>query len=373
MTNFQTFLHLLDVIVQEPPAYYKAERADGTIIGEPIGVPMYLVFDLLSNTSAGYDLFRFDEFNAALKDLLDSWGTYLQSSASNSTLTTGPEGWFSPESMADFEAYIKPLTFDATYVCPDPSAENKGFQSWDAFFTRELQPKARPVVLPDNTYLIHNACESTTLRYVSNVKLHDTFWLKDQNYSLYDMLGGNDEDAQPFVGGTVYQAFLSPQDYHRWHSPIKGTVTKAVVLPGSYYAVLPDEGAPIDDPDQQAGDPHGALVRSQPWLSVAAARGVIIIKPDEPTNLELVAFIGIGMGEVSTTEVTVSKDGSGGKPNHVEAGAHLGMFHFGGSSHAVIMKPKDGFKVSYEDLDDIPITPGQHRWVRSIIGRVVEE
>lgn len=363
MTNFQTFLHLLDVIVQEPPAYYKAERADGTIIGEPIGVPMYLVFDLLSNTSAGYDLFRFDEFNAALKDLLDSWGTYLQSSASNSTLTTGPEGWFSPESMANFEAYIKPLTFDATYVCPDPSAENKGFQSWDAFFTRELQPKARPVVLPDNTYLIHNACESTTLRYVSNVKLHDTFWLKDQNYSLYDMLGGNDEDAQPFVGGTVYQAFLSPQDYHRWHSPIKGTVTKAVVLPGSYYAVLPDNGAPADDPDLEEGDPHGALIRSQPWLTVSATRALIFIQSDNP-DIGLICFIGVGMAEVSTCEVSVQAG------QEVAIGDELGMFHFGGSSHTLIFGPQ--VQITFENLAGQPIEENNHYWINTVIGKVAQ-
>jgi hypothetical protein len=29
--------------------------------------------------------------------------------------------------------------------------------------------------------------------------------------------------AEKFVGGTVYQAFLSRADYHRWHSPVKGT------------------------------------------------------------------------------------------------------------------------------------------------------
>ncbi|KAG6377617.1 phosphatidylserine decarboxylase [Boletus reticuloceps] len=361
VTNSETFLHLLDVIVQEPPAYYKAKREDGSIIGEPIGVPMLLVFDMLSNTSAAYDLFRHDPFNVALKNLLDAWGVYLKSTASNVTLTTGPEGWFSPEAMADFVPYIKPLTFEATYICPNPSAENKGFQSWDAFFTRELQPTARPIVLPDNSYLIHNACESTTLRFATNVKLHDTFWLKDQNYSLYDMLGGNDEDAQKFVGGTVYQAFLSPQDYHRWHSPITGTITKAVVLPGTYYAVLFDDGAPADDPDLEQGDPHGALIRSQPWLSVSSTRALIFIQSDNP-DIGLVCFIGIGMAEVSTCAITVTEG------QRVSVGEELGMFHFGGSSHTLIFGPKA--KITFEDLADRPIEPNNHYWINTVIGKV---
>jgi len=361
VTDLETFLHLLDVIVQEPPAYYKAVREDGSVIGEPIGVPMYLVFDMLSNTSAAYDLFRYDPFNTALKDLLDNWGTYLKSSASNSTLTTGPEGWFSEESMTGFEPYIKPLSFEATYVCPDPSSENKGFESWDAFFTRALQPQARPVLFPDNSYLIHNACESTTLRYAKNVQLHDTFWLKDQKYSLYDMLGSNTEDAQPFVGGTVYQAFLSPQDYHRWHAPIDGTITKAVVLPGTYYAVLPDDGAPAGD-DLEEGDPHGAIIRSQPWLTVAATRALIFIK--NPT-LGLVCFIGVGMVEVSTCEVTVQAG------QEVAIGDELGMFHFGGSSHAVIFGPQ--VDITFEDLEGRPIEENNHYWINTVIGKVAQK
>lgn len=363
MTNFETLLHLLDVIIQEPPAYYKAERADGTVIGEPIGVPMYLVFDMLSNTSAAYDLFRYDPFNTALQELLNSWGIYLKSSSSNTTLTSAEGGWFSPEAMADFVPYIKPLSFEATYVCPDSSADNKGFESWDAFFTRDLQPAARPILLPDNSYLIHNACESTTLRYATNVQLHDTFWLKDQNYSLYDMLGGNDEDAQPFAGGTVYQAFLSPQDYHRWHSPINGTVTKAVVVAGTYYAVLPDDGAPADD-DLEEGDPHGALIRSQPWLTVSATRALIFIQSDN-ADIGLMCFIGVGMAEVSTCEVTVQAGQT------VAVGDELGMFHFGGSSHALVFGPQA--TIAFEDLNDKPIETNNHYWINSVIGKVAAQ
>lgn len=79
MTDFETLFHLLDVVVHEAPAYYKAERADGPIIGEPIGVPLYLVFDMPGNTSAAYDLFRYESFNASLKELLNSWCAYLTS------------------------------------------------------------------------------------------------------------------------------------------------------------------------------------------------------------------------------------------------------------------------------------------------------
>jgi len=66
----------------------------------------------------------------------------------------------------------------------------------------------------------------------TDVKLHDQFWLKTQAYSLYDMLNGGADGgkmAQKFEGGTVYQAFLSPADYHRWHAPIDGIIEKVEV------------------------------------------------------------------------------------------------------------------------------------------------
>ncbi|KAH7890906.1 Phophatidylserine decarboxylase-domain-containing protein [Phlebopus sp. FC_14] len=68
--DFDTLLFLLDTIVVQAPSYFIATYPDGTPIGEPVGVPIYLIFDLLSNTSAAYDLFRSDKFNAALKKLL---------------------------------------------------------------------------------------------------------------------------------------------------------------------------------------------------------------------------------------------------------------------------------------------------------------
>ncbi|KAF8660117.1 hypothetical protein AX16_001641, partial [Volvariella volvacea WC 439] len=353
--NFDELLYFLDRIIVGPPKFHIAKDEQGNPIGEPIGVPVYLLFDLLSNTSAGYDLFRKPAFNAALKDLLDSWGKYLTTPDSNSSLTDEPEGWFSAVALQSLEEGRG--EFNSTYVTPDPNAVNRGYSSWDEFFTREIQDTARPVQEPGNPTLIHNACESTVYRIATNVQDHDQFWLKGQAYSLYDMLGRDDESARLFVGGTVYQAFLSPQDYHRWRSPINGTITKAVLLPGTYYAALPDAGAEPDDPDLKPGDPHGALIRSQAWITMAATRALIYIQADNP-DIGLICFIGVGMAEVSTCGISVQPG------QHVNTGDELGMFHFGGSSHTVIYGPQ--VKVTFADHVKIDT----HLWVNSIIAQV---
>lgn len=327
-------------------------------------MPLYLLLDLLSNTSAAYTLFTQESFNIALKDLLNSWGEYLKTDASNSTLPS----WFSPEGLVVLESGLGKLSFADTYITE--IAAPKYYRSWDSFFTRLLKDGVRPVVTDPNRLFLYNACECTVLRTASNVQVHDTFWLKSQSYSLYDALGGDDEHslapeyAGRLVGASVYQAFLSPQDYHRWHSPIKGKVVKSYVFPGTYYAVLPDDGAPEYDPDLMPGDPHGALIRSQPWLSVAATRAVFIIQPTEADSpIDLVAFIAIGMAEVSTCDITVA-DGT-----DVDVGDQVGLFHFGGSSHTLFVKLKDGYEVLFQDYYNTPIRPGQHRWINSVIGQ----
>ncbi|KAG1904727.1 phosphatidylserine decarboxylase [Suillus fuscotomentosus] len=371
VTDFEHLLSFLDCIIVTAPKYEVAIDDNGNVIGEPIGVPIYLIFDLLSNTAAAYDLFRMKEFNRALKALLENWGKFLMEPGSNLTLNTTDQGWFGEAGITSLETHLGKYSFEQTYKCPDAAADNRGFTTWDAFFTRAFHDGVRPIVTIDNhpvTYpgglhtravveptLIYSACESTVLRIRRDVKQHDQFWLKGQQYSLYNMLNRSDYYAKLFEGGTVYQAFLSPLDYHRWHSPIKGTVTDIVVVDGTYYAVLPDAGADKGDPDLPEGDPHGALIRSQPFLTIEAARVLIYIK-SEDINIGTMCFVGVGMAEVSTCQVTVKKGQA------VEPGTELGMFHFGGSSHALVFSKETEFHEGDE------IKEGKHVWVNSVIG-----
>jgi phosphatidylserine decarboxylase len=75
----------------------------------------------------------------------------------------------------------------------------------------------RPVASPADPDVIVNACESAPYRLSHDVRRHDRFWIKGQPYSVAHMLA-DDPWADQFVGGTIYQAFLSALSYHRWHS-----------------------------------------------------------------------------------------------------------------------------------------------------------
>ncbi|KAH0136695.1 hypothetical protein KCU67_g15974, partial [Aureobasidium melanogenum] len=137
-----------------------------------------------------------------------------------------------------------------------------------------------------------------------------------------------------FADCTVYQAFLSALSYHRWHAPVSGTIKKAFVQDGTYFSEPLFEG--LGDPNTKEIDAHG-ISTGQGYLSALATRAVIFIEADNPA-IGLMAFIGIGMDEVSTCEITV-KEG-----DHVKKGQETGMFHFGGSSHCLLFR--NGVKLS---------------------------
>lgn len=153
--------------------------------------------------------------------------------------------------------------------------------------------------------------------------------------------------ANQFFGGTVYQAFLSALSYHRWHSPVDGIIKKAYVVEGSYYSEAQFAGFQPGNPEHMP-DP-AAPNDSQSYLCEVAARAVIFIEADNK-HIGLMAFLAIGMAEVSSNEITVYEG------QHVKKGQQLGMFHFGGSSHCLIFRPgvEVTFAVKQQEIGKYP-------------------
>ena len=157
-------------------------------------------------------------------------------------LNDSPSGWKSAEAQR---------TVGIEQHEHDPQDEHWGFASWNDFFTRRFKDGERPVASPDNDKVIVSARESTPYGISTDVKRQDRFWIKSQPYSLADMLA-NDDSVDQFVGGTVYQAFLSATNYHRWHSPVAGTIVRPFVQEGTYYSEADSEGANAVEPTKLA-------------------------------------------------------------------------------------------------------------------------
>ncbi len=319
--SYRHMLELLNTIMTHAPQFDRSGL---------VGCPINTIFDWSMGTAAGFAAFLNDRVNAQLKLVLNAWGRFLSSSESTYVLNQDPRsGWFGADALKDMP------NFDESYQC-DPSQPHRGFKSWDDFFTRELRPQARPVSMPDDDAVVVNACESAPYRIARHVKQYDRFWIKSQPYSIAHMLA-NDALAPLFVGGTVYQAYLSPLSYHRWHSPVNGTVLKAYVKDGTYYSETPSEGY----------DPAGPN-DSQGYITAVATRALIFIEADNP-DIGLMCVMPVGMAEVSTCQLTVYEG------QRLSKGEQIGMFHFGGSTHCLIFRP--GVNVEF-DLHGQ--TPGLH-------------
>ena len=322
-----------------------------------VGLPFQALFDWPMGTASGFAVFLDPDVNKMLKKILNAWGDYLTSPKSAGVLKKDAKGsWFSPHGEEELTTVANNGTtkhkFEDMFHC-DTADPHMGFKSWDHFFTRlfKFEEGVRPVAEPDNDNVIANACESKTFKVAHNVKARAHFWLKGQPYSVLDMLA-HDSLAEQFVGGTVYQAFLSALSYHRWHAPVSGKLVKAYVVDGSYYSEPPFSEFKQD----QSADPEGQ-VTSQGYLTGTATRAIMFFEADNPA-IGLMAFIGIGMCEVSTCDMTV-KEGQ-----HVKKGDEIGMFHFGGSTHCLM------FRKGVE-LEGFPQpTPEHNIPVRSALAKV---
>ncbi|KAI1841544.1 hypothetical protein JX265_013509 [Neoarthrinium moseri] len=335
--QIRDYKHMLDVlnhIFGKAPEWLDAAYGVGMV-----GVPMCSVFDYVMATPSGHAAFLDPDVNAMLKRVLNEWGKYLKSPDSAHVLEKHSEGWFGENAQKDvMQVANAPLKtshdFADMFVC-DPNAPHYGYTSWDDFFTRELRDGVRPVASPDDDSVIANCCESKVYNLARNAKLRDKFWIKGQPYSVLDMLG-HDPLAQQFDGATVYQAFLSALSYHRWHAPVSGKVVRAFVRDGTYFSEPLFEG--VGENGQVDIDKKGISV-AQGYLTALATRAVIFIEADNPA-IGLMAFIGVGMDEVSTCEITVREG------QQIKKGSLTGMFHFGGSSHCLLFRKGvkvDGF------------------------------
>lgn len=361
--TFHEFLVLLNAILTSAPECYQTTSPGGR--HEPAGLiacPINALLDWPMGTWSGYNVFSNAMVNQQFKKILNHWAQFLVSPNSRYVLVEddpsyGAIAWLSEWAQDEMarvacsavgDAPAGPeKTFAQLFNC-DPADRYYGFKSWDDFFTRTFVEGVRPVSAPSDDNVIVNACESAPFTLRRNVALSARFWLKSQPYSLENMLNW-DEDAPRFAGGTVYQAFLSPLSYHRWHSPVSGTIKKAYLINGAYYleslyqGFLKPNGA-----DPAAAD------NSQAFLTAVATRALLFIDADN-SKIGLMCVLAVGMGEVSSCEISVKAG------DRVEKGAQLGMFHFGGSTHCLIFRPSVNLEF---DLYGLPQGPSAETNIR---------
>lgn len=110
------------------------------------------------------------------------------------------------------------------------------FPSFNAFFTRELRAGVRPIA--EGEAVITSPVDGVVSQ-IGNVVQGQIVQAKGREYSVLELLGGDESLAQQFDQGQFATIYLSPKDYHRIHMPLTGTLRKMIYIPGKLFSVNP--------------------------------------------------------------------------------------------------------------------------------------
>jgi len=220
-----------------------------------------------------------------------------------------------PKSQAHIKPFIAGFHLEDSMqqmMKPDPDSYN----TFNEFFAREIREDARPPAEPENN-LVTSSPADCRLTCFPTIDLATKYWIKGSGFTLERLLG-DAEVAQQFDGGSIVIARLAPQDYHRWHAPVSGTVESIKDIPGAYYTVNP-----------QAINESGTLD-----VFCENKRSVMIIRRN-PTNAPI-AVIAVGAMLVGSIKYV---PGLGEIGAQVHRSQCLGGFYYGGSTVIVVYPP----------------------------------
>lgn len=109
------------------------------------------------------------------------------------------------------------------------------FDTLQSFFTRALAAGARP--LEGGESVLVSPCDGAW-GSSGRVEQGTILQVKGRPYRVADLLG-SERQASAFEGGEFATLYLSPRDYHRFHTPAAGRITRLVYRPGSLWPVNP--------------------------------------------------------------------------------------------------------------------------------------
>ncbi|KAF9997789.1 hypothetical protein BGZ65_006645 [Modicella reniformis] len=167
----------------------------------------------------------------------------------------------------------------------------KNFKTFNEFFYRKLKPDARILASPGDDRV--------------------AFWIKGRQFTVAKLLG-SEALAKKYDGGSLAVFRLAPQDYHRFHIPVRGIMSEPRSIAGEYFTVNP------------------MSIRSHLDVYGENKRMVSTIESKE---FGTVAYCSIGAMMVGSIVLT-TKSGQ-----EVERMEEHGYFAFGGSTIVLLFEP----------------------------------
>ena len=218
----------------------------------------------------------------------------------------------SPSSADKIEAFVNDYNIDLNI------AQKQDFSSFNDFFYRKLKPDARPIDTSQN--VVVSPADGKALAY-SNIENAD-FIVKGFHFDVSSFLS-DDNLAEKYKDGSLMVIRLAPYDYHRFHFPLSGTVSKVIQIKGDLYSVNP--------------------------IALRQKAEIFFLNKREYLTISTKNFGDVIMAEVGATMVgSIIQTFEG---NIVEKGQEKGYFKFGGST-VVLLFEKGKIKIDNDLLEN---------------------
>lgn len=177
------------------------------------------------------------------------------------------------------------------------------FQSFNDFFTRELQPEMRPVEQEEKAWI--SPCDARLTVYP--VSMEGRFEVKGTLYTATELLK-NEKLAKRYDGGWLWLYRLSVDDYHRYIYPCSGKKSLNVQIPGIFHTVNP------------------IAAQAEP-IYKTNTREYCVIRTKELGTVLMMEVGAMLVGKIENREPA---------PSCVKRGQEKGNFAFGGSTIIVL-------------------------------------
>lgn len=232
-----------------------------------------------------------------------------------------------PESLT--AKSLKSFQDSPSYNMSDYIVPHGGWKTFNQFFARNFKPGLRPVAAITDPKVIVSPADATFAgRW--EIRTDSEVTVKDLHWSIGELLEGSPYKDR-FINGLFMHAYLGPNDYHRQHAPVGGTVVEARVIPGQVYLEVTAEPIADDAAGRRRVKPARSLeTPDHAGYQFAQSRGLIVLQ----TAIGLVAVLPIGMCQVSSVVLTAEVGVT------LRKGEEMSYFQFGGSDIIVLFEAR---------------------------------
>ena len=256
-----------------------------------------------------------------------------------------------PQSANNLQSFID----DKGFVIENFIVPPGGYNSFNTFFSRYIKPGKRPIGTKTKAYVndpkglapnpkedpeeIHkNMADDKVITVPADSVYKGTWKISEKNkitvskgnsHSIESLME-HSEYADRFKNGIFTHSYLTPLTYHRYHTPVRGTILEKKEISGDVYAnVLRDEKGHLgatDGTDYQFSQERALLVIDSP--------------------VGLVACLPIGMDVISSCNILIDEG------DYLNKGDEFGNFLFGGSDMIMLFE-RDDIDIKVSEIDKL--------------------